>query len=411
MIGVAAGFSASFKAPLTGLLFALELPYRRDLEKDAFIEAAIACSAAYLVSAGLGAPSLVPPLELEVVTLPLYWLPISMTFGLVTGAVVIGFTGVYSVCERLAKQIVVRGGYPLMLLLGGFLLGGVGYLAPQAVGPGYQMFALMSGGAVIVVTAVFLLRAVATGVTMNFGGTGGLFLPALLIGGAWGTVVGSIIMPSFTPIFVVMGMAAFSAGIHKMMLTPIVFVAEAYGAPNIIPIILATVVCFFVTATVPFYPIQPTNKVDKEELALERFYYKVMRSRPREMEKLTSGDVSTKNPIHLHANITVREAMDAFGKTSFRLLPVVDSEEMLVGYVTLEDLAFLSKTALDMPLSTVELQTPLSFGERVPIFDVIGEMVEKEEDHCFVVDAEGRLTGIISGIDVTRLLMRYYTQT
>ncbi len=49
-MGVAAGFSASFKTPLTGLLFALELPYRRDLEKESFIEAAIASSTAYLVS-------------------------------------------------------------------------------------------------------------------------------------------------------------------------------------------------------------------------------------------------------------------------------------------------------------------------------------------------------------------------
>ncbi len=40
---------------------------------------------------------------------------------------------------------------------------------------------------------------------------------------------------------------------------------------------------------------------------------------------------------------------------------------------------------------------------------VIEEMIGREEDHCFVVDAEGRLTGIISTIDVTRLLMRYYT--
>ena len=32
---------------------------------------------------------------------------------------------------------------------------------------------------------------------------------------------------------------------------------------------------------------------------------------------------------------------------------------MVIGYVTLEDLAFLSKTALDTPLSTAELQPPL----------------------------------------------------
>jgi CIC family chloride channel protein len=411
MIGVAAGFSASFKTPLTGLLFAIELPYRRDLEKEAFIEAAIASSTAYLVSAGLGAQSLIPVVELELIALPLYWLPISMVFGLGTGAVVIAFTGVYSACERLAKQIIVRGGYPLMLLLGGLTLGSIGYLAPQAVGPGYQMFALLGGGVSVVLAAVFVLRILSTSVTMNFGGTGGLFLPTLLLGGAWGALVGSLLMPSLTPLFVLMGMASFSAGVHKMMLTPIVFIAEVYGAPNIIPIILATVVCFFVSGAVPFYPIQPANKVGEEELALERFYYKVIRARPKELEKITAKAVATPNPVHLHANITVREAMDAFGRTSFRLLPVVDSEGRMVGYVTLESLAFLSKTALDKPLNTAELRNPLVYEEEALIMGVIGEMVEKKEDHCFIVDAEGHLTGIISGIDATRLLMRYYTHS
>jgi CBS domain-containing protein len=41
---------------------------------------------------------------------------------------------------------------------------------------------------------------------------------------------------------------------------------------------------------------------------------------------------------------------------------------------------------------------------------VIEEMIERKEDHCFVVDGDKKLTGIISTIDVTRLLMRYYTQ-
>ena len=410
MIGVAAGFSAAFKTPLTGLLFALELPYRRDLEKESFIEAAIASSTAYLVSVAVGAPSLVPNLQLDVPILPIVWLPIAMGFGLATGGIVFVFTSVYAGCERLAKQIILKGGYPLMLLIGGFILGAIGYFSPEAVGPGFQMVPLLTGGSLMALGVVLLLRTIATGVTMNFGGTGGLFLPTLLLGGAWGAIVGTVLLPAMTPVFILMGMAAFSAGVHKMMLTPIVFIAEVFGAHTIIPIILATVVCFFVSGAYSFYPIQPANKVSQEELALERFYYKVMRSKPKELEKLTAKDISTKNPLKLTASISVREAMEAFGKTSFRLMPVVDLDEHVIGYVTLEDLAFLSKTMLDTPLSTVELRSPMVFREGERVMKVIEEMIEREEDHCFVVDGEGKLTGIISTIDVTRLLMRYYTQ-
>jgi CBS domain-containing protein len=91
-------------------------------------------------------------------------------------------------------------------------------------------------------------------------------------------------------------------------------------------------------------------------------------------------------------------------------MPVVDADEKVVGYVTLEGLAFLSKTALDDPLNTVELQPPLVFVEDEPVMKMIEKMIEGKEDHCFIVDGEEKLTGIISTIDVTHLLMSYYTQ-
>ena len=40
---------------------------------------------------------------------------------------------------------------------------------------------------------------------------------------------------------------------------------------------------------------------------------------------------------------------------------------------------------------------------------VIEEMIDREEDHCFVVGEKGELTGIISTIDLARLLLSYYT--
>jgi CIC family chloride channel protein len=51
LCGAAAGFSAVFKAPLTGILLALEIPYKRDIETEVFIPASIASITAYFTSA------------------------------------------------------------------------------------------------------------------------------------------------------------------------------------------------------------------------------------------------------------------------------------------------------------------------------------------------------------------------
>jgi CBS domain-containing protein len=193
------------------------------------------------------------------------------------------------------------------------------------------------------------------------------------------------------------------------MITTIVFLAELFGAHAVIPIILATVVAFFVSSADSFYPFQPLNNAYKEELALERLYYKVSRKWRRELEKLGAKDVMTPNPIGLRPEMSVLQAFEEFSKTSFRSMPVVDERNVLLGYVTLEDLASLSKTALASPLHSTGLHSPLTFKEDESVVKVIEDMIEGKVDHAFVTDEESKLRGIISGIDVVRLLLRYYT--
>lgn len=411
LIGVAAGFSASFRTPLTGAIFALELPYRRDLEIEPFIEAAIASSVAYLVSVALNSPPLLPNPGLDVTGFSISMLPVFMAFGLITAGVVYLFTRAYHLGEALSRRLLAKGGYPLMLVVGGIVLGAIGYLCPSAVGPGYQMVPQMSGQvAFLAVALILLFRPLATIFTMNFGGAGGLFLPTIIIGGTWGSLVAILFAPSLLPVFVLMGMASFSAGVHKMMLAPIIFIAEVFGAHTIIPVILSTVVCYFITTPITFYHTQPLSKTSEEELALERFYYKVVRIRPKELEKLKAADIMTPNPIRLRYDMSVRSAFEAFSKTPFRLMPVVDERDVLLGHVKLEELASLSKPSLDQPLRSAGLHRSLTFKAEDGVVMVIETMIEEEADHAFVVDDDNRLTGIISSIDIVRLLLRYYAR-
>ena len=67
--GAAAGLAATFRTPLTGILFALEIPYKNDLDRETFIDAAIVVSIpAYLLAIAVlgsepifGASSTPPP--------------------------------------------------------------------------------------------------------------------------------------------------------------------------------------------------------------------------------------------------------------------------------------------------------------------------------------------------------------
>ncbi|HEX9816189.1 MAG TPA: chloride channel protein, partial [Candidatus Thermoplasmatota archaeon] len=48
LVGAAAGVAAIFRAPFTGLLFSLELPYKGDLAKNAFVPGLLASASSYL---------------------------------------------------------------------------------------------------------------------------------------------------------------------------------------------------------------------------------------------------------------------------------------------------------------------------------------------------------------------------
>jgi len=53
---------------------------------------------------------------------------------------------------------------------------------------------------------------------------------------------------------------------------------------------------------------------------------------------LTVGDVMTRNPLAVHADMSVQSAIQTLNAQSVRRAPVLDREGALVGIVTLDDL-------------------------------------------------------------------------
>jgi CBS domain-containing protein len=205
------------------------------------------------------------------------------------------------------------------------------------------------------------------------------------------------------------GMAALLAGTHKVLLTPTAFVVETLGGVYAIPALLASGVSYLVSGDASFYPIQPRMRLKAEELALEKFYAKAKGSFPEQLNATVAGNFMTTQPVSVRDGATVREALEAFEKTRFRVMPVVDDHERVVGTVTLEDLGNISSRQMEEHLSERLVHNALLINRGTSLAQVADMMISREEDHAFVVDENDRIIGVVAGIDVVRKIMEFQT--
>jgi CBS domain-containing protein len=256
---------------------------------------------------------------------------------------------------------------------------------------------------------IILLKTFATVITLNFGGSGGLFFPTIVIGAGIGYLFSSLTEMNFKIMFVAVGMAALLSGTHKILLTPTAFVVETLGGTYAIPALLSSVVSYFVSGNMSFYPIQPRTRLKAEELALEKFFIKAKASIPEQLKGTLAESFMTKQPVSVHDGATVKEALEAFEKTRFRVLPVVDDHQRVVGTVTLEDLGNIDSRAMEEHLSGRLMHKPLIITRHTSLEQTADMMIKIEEDHAFVIDENDHIIGVISGIDIVRKIMELST--
>lgn len=262
---------------------------------------------------------------------------------------------------------------------------------------------------IVTLILIVLLKTFATTITLNFGGSGGLFFPTIIIGAGIGYLFSNLLDVNFKIMFVAVGMAALLSGTHKILLTPTAFVVETLGGVYAIPALLASGVSYLVSGSTSFYLIQPRSRLKAEELALEKFYAKAKISMPEKMTKKVAEEFMTKQPISLHSGATVKDALETFRKTRFRVLPVVDDNFNVLGAVTLEDLGNVADKHAEKTLSEMLMHKALIVTENANLEEVAEMMIKSGEDHAFVVDKNEKVVGVIAGIDVVRTILELST--
>ncbi len=116
-------------------------------------------------------------------------------------------------------------------------------------------------------------------------------------------------------------------------------------------------------------------------------------------------DVMTRNPLAVESGSSVRDTRKLLEEKSIRVIPLVAEGGLFFGYTTLEDLSALPTSAYDRPLYTLAIKKGLIFTEDAALEEVIQTMIERNEDHIFVINLTGQLVGIVANIDLIRMLM------
>jgi CIC family chloride channel protein len=249
--GAAAGVAAIFKAPATGAIFALEVPYKEDVARRMLLPALVASATGYLAFAALNGTT--PLFEAHGSPPPLSFLDLAgaLAVGVAAGIGARGFAWLVltakSLTERLGPWLRIVGAGLILAAL--FAVTWVLTDEPLALGVGYHTidWALAPDRALWVLAVVFLVRALATAATVGGSGVGGLFVPLVVAGALLGRMAVALVGDGNVTLFVVIGVAAFLGAGYRVPLAAVMFVAETTGRPGfVVPGLLAAVAAVLV---------------------------------------------------------------------------------------------------------------------------------------------------------------------
>lgn len=396
--GAAAGMAAVFRAPLTGLVFALEMPYKDDLAHEALLPSLIASVVAYVTLASfLGAQPVFNFLAGETFSgRDLVW---SALLGVVCGLVAM----VFAITFRRARSFAVRQSAPhwLKMAVGGALTGVCGLVFLRLfpgplvpIGPNYEAVPdiLLKAHGTVELVAFGVFKLAATIASLGAGGVSAMFVPIFLAGGTFGVAFAqSVVGSPVVDLYAAVGMAAFIAGCYKTPLTAVVFVAEATGGhAYIIPTLIGAAVA---------YAVSGEASVSGDQRLHETVKVAGLRHVP-------VSEVMQRNVVSVPASASLREFANSFGsRHAHTVYPVFDGRHP-IGVLATQALARL-------PSDRWSETTAGSLADRsvphVPpdcdLMEVLRLLMDQRGHHLlFVTSAAGTLEGVVTKSDVLRAL-------
>ena len=267
--GIGAGVGSVFRAPMAGALFAAEVLYREpEFESEVIIPCGISSVVAYClfcISCGWG--SLFESTDF-VFQNPMELGPYTILAFILSGTGLLYVKSFYGVQHVFRKMKIPNHIKPA---IGGLLTGIIGFFLPQTLSFGYGFAQLALDNQLSTIFLLYLAfgKIFTTSFSIGSGGSGGVFGPSIVIGGALGGAAGRIFHSLIPEIvkepgaFVVVGMAGFFASVSNAPISTIIFVCEMTNSYHLLlPSLLVCSLTYLFSQKWTIYVKQVRNRID-----------------------------------------------------------------------------------------------------------------------------------------------------
>ena len=422
LCGAAGGISATFNAPIGGVLFALEVLERRFVGRHFGFIVISSVTADLIAHRLLGTdPSFIIPSY----NMASNWeVPLYVVLGIVAALVAVVFVRFFYRCQDFFNINVRRVPAYIKPALGGLVVGAIGFFYPEAFGVGYGRSygpggALLQSGALdlaligqlglLTLIALLFLKMVATSVTLGSGGSGGVFAPSLFIGSMLGGVFGVTahwLFPTVTGseveasgAYALVGMGAFFAAVVRGPMTAIILLFEmTRNYALILPLMTAVIISTFVA--------RAFSRESIYTLGLTRRGVDIHRREEADiMRSITVGDIMTRDFPTVPLSMSISEVMDRLHDSGHHGFPVLDESGDFSGIVTLQDVeAALSKKDASLTVGDIANRSPIVAYPDQSVHDALARLGGRDVGRLPVVDRGNpkRLLGVLRRHDVTR---------
>lgn len=404
--GAASALGATFNAPISATIFALEELTQKFSAATLFSVLVATVSAVSVSRHFLGEnPSFLIPSSGTVTYVSPESFIIFISLGIIAGVLGVLFAKTIFFNLKLYDKMHKIPNW-FKPAVAGFAVGITGLFLPYILGGGNTAIdqLLLNKFSIWMIILIFAGKFFITPFCFSSGAAGGIFLPMLMLGSFLGYGLGIISNYSGLHIDMVtisiVGMGAFLAAVARTPITAVVMVFEMTGDyHNILPVMFSVAIADLVAEKLHHAPIYSSLILKQDTPSKEKNI----------LTKIQAVDAMDKNIKKIHLKNTINEALEMFNNSAYDILPIADNKNKLTGIITKDELEdyVLRGNSTNADIEAVMNPEPLFIMQEDDLYKALFLLHMNGIKTITVTNRTGQIAGILSRDIIIKKLKSY----